>query len=157
MLDIGIYNALLCRVTSGAFTKESIARAAGVDHPCVDFIASAPFPFYAINNYACREVPRLQQNGRILLPQHFPVTLYNTREMVKSLRSDESVMTIGVVHCRIHPSIYDPWVVFAMDNGKQGEFSINVLMRRAKEWGTPPGLYDMMTKNSGHHDKDSLL
>lgn len=157
MLDIGIYNALLCRVTSGAFTTESIARAAGVDHPCVDFIATAPFPFYAINNYACEELPCLTQNGRVVLPQHFPVTFYNTREMTKSLRADEEVITIGVVHLRIRPAIYDPWVVFSMDNGRQGEFSLNSLMRRFKEWGTTPPSCDMMAKNSGHHDKDSLL
>lgn len=133
--------------------------AAGVGHPCVDFIADAPFPFYAINNYGCHEMPYLEQGGRIMLPKGFPVTLYNTRQLVTSLREDEEVTTIGVIHLNIGPAIYDPWVVFAMDNGRQGEFSINSLLRRFKECRTMPETHDMMTQSFGQqdHDKGSFL
>src|SRR5690554_4018389 len=130
MLDIGVYNALLSRVAAGAFTEDSMAMAAGVTHPCVPFVAQAPFPFYVVNNYACLELPVLSQYGSFLLQKHFPVVLYNTRQMTYTLREDEMVETIGISHHRLAEGVYDPWVVFATPSGKQGEFSLNVWMRR---------------------------
>lgn len=129
MLDIGIYNALLSRVGTGAFTEESIALAAGVTHPCVDYVKRAPFPCYVINNYCCLEMPVLEQYGEFLLRRHFPLVMYNTRQMTHVLGEDELVEVIGVKHHRLEEGIFDPWVVFATRSGKQGEFSMNVWMR----------------------------
>lgn len=130
MLDIGVYNALLSRVSSGAFTRESISMASGITHPCVDYVSQSPFSIYVINHYACLELPTLNQYGTFLLKKHFPVVLYNTRKMASILSEDELVETIGISHHRLADNVYDPWVVFATPSGKQGEFSLNVWMRR---------------------------
>lgn len=135
MLDIGVYNALLVRAISGPFDAEGMAMTCGgtMTNPCVTYVNSSPYPIFALNHYGCSELPVLTQEGKVVMPEGMAVAFFGSFHYTEVLQQSVEAITLGVVHHRVHEGVYEPWVRFLLQDGRQGEFSINVYMRTMLE------------------------